>query len=108
MIFRILFLALFALPASSIATAHQVDTVELEFLQTDGKWKLEGLLDVAYMLPESRGVEAAPPLFRQDVMDAPLAVHRRIAVQAEATMRKLLTLEYNGRIIPWEIRFPNF
>ncbi len=108
MIFRILFLALFALPASSIATAHQVDTVELEFLQTDGKWKLEGLLDVAYMLPESRGVEGAPPLFRKDVMDAPVAVHRRIAVQAEATMRKLLTLEYNGKNIPWKIRFPNF
>ena len=60
------------------------------------------------MLPESRGVEGAPPLFRKDVMDAPVAVHRRIAVQAEATMRKLLTLEYNGKNIPWKIRFPNF
>lgn len=90
------------------AAAHQVDTVELEFLQTDGKWKLEGLLDIAYMLPESRGVEGAPPLYRKDVMDAPIAVHKRITVQAEATMRKLLTLEYNGKTIPWEIRFPDF
>jgi hydrogenase/urease accessory protein HupE len=88
--------------------AHQVDTVELEFLQTGGKWKLEGLLDIAYMLPESRGVEGAPPLYRKDVMDAPIAVHKRITVQAEATMRKLLTLEYNGKTIPWEIRFPDF
>lgn len=93
-----------ALPAA----AHQVDTVELEFLQADGKWRLEGQLDIAYMLPESRGVQGAPPLFRKDVMDAPVAVHKRITAQAEATMRKLLTLEYNGKTIPWEIRFPDF
>jgi hydrogenase/urease accessory protein HupE len=108
MIFRILFLALLTHLGIITVFAHQVDSVELEFLQTDGKWKLEGLLDVAYMLPESRGVEGAPPLFRKDVMDAPVAVHQRIAVQAEATMRKLLTLEYNGKNIPWEIHFPNF
>lgn len=90
------------------AAAHQVDSVELEFLQPDGEWRLEGLLDIAYMLPESRGVEGAPPLFRQDVMAEPASVHKRITEQAEATMRKLLTLEYNGKIIPWEIRFPDF
>jgi hydrogenase/urease accessory protein HupE len=106
--FRIILLALFAHFGVFPATAHQVDSVELEFLQADGKWKLEGLLDIAYMLPESRGVEGAPPLFRKDVMDAAVAVHKRITEQAEATMRKLLTLEYNGETIPWEIRFPDF
>lgn len=97
-----------ALIGLSSANAHQVDSVELEFLHTDGKWKLEGLLDIAYMMPESRGVEGAPPLFRNDVMDAPIAVHKRITEQAEATMRKLLILDYNGKTIPWEIRFPDF
>lgn len=106
--FRILFLTLLAHLGIFNATAHQVDSVELEFLRADGKWKFEGLLDIAYMLPESRGVEGAPPLFRKDVMAAPAAEHARIRREAEATMRKLLRLEYNGKKVPWEIRFPDF
>ena len=82
--------------------------MELEFLRTDGKWKLEGLLDIAYMLPESRGVEGAPPLFRDAVMKAPKAEHDRIVKEAENTMRKLLSLKYNGEELKWDIRFPNF
>lgn len=108
MSFRAILLAFLALSGLFPASAHQVDSVELEFLQTDGEWKFEGLLDIAYMLPESRGVEGAPPLFRNDVMDAPAAIHKRIVTQAEATMRKLLSLEYKGKEIPWEIRFPDF
>lgn len=90
------------------AIAHQVDTVELEFLRSEGKWKLEGLLDIAYMLPESRGVEGAPPLFRKDVMAAPDAEHARVRREAENTMRKLLSLRYNGEELKWDIRFPDF
>jgi len=88
--------------------AHQVDSVELEFLRTDGKWKLEGLLDIAYMLPETRGVEGAPPLYRDAVMNAPKTEHDRILREAENTMRKLLSLKCNGEELKWEIRFPDF
>lgn len=97
-----LFLAAFS------AGAHQVDSVELEFLRADGKWKFEGLLDIAYMLPESRGVPDAPPLFRKDVMEEPPETHARYKRVAEETMRKLLKLEYNGKALKWEIRFPDF
>ena len=90
------------------ASAHQVDTVELEFLQTDGKWKLEGLLDIAYMLPEIRGVDGAPPLYRKDVMSASPTEHKRLVREAEKTMRELLHLEYNGKELKWDIRFPDF
>ncbi len=90
------------------APAHQVDSVELEFLQAEGKWKLEGLLDIAYMLPEVRGVEGAPPLYRDAVMNAPKTEHERILREAENTMRKLLSLKYNGRELKWDIRFPDF
>jgi hydrogenase/urease accessory protein HupE len=90
------------------ASAHQVDSVEFEFLRTDGKWKLEGLLDIAYMLPESRGVEGAPPLFRKDVMAYPEAKREQIVTEAERTLRRLLTLKYNGKELPWEIHFPEF
>jgi len=100
------FLALFltVIPAG----AHQVDSVELEFAQVDGAWRLEGLLDIAYMLPESRGVEDAPPLFRKDVMAAPPETHARYTREAEKMMRKLLKLEYDGKELEWEIGFPDF
>ncbi|MBG7608088.1 MAG: HupE/UreJ family protein [Verrucomicrobia bacterium] len=107
--YRVRFFAfVFFIASLASASAHQVDSVELEFLRTDGKWKLEGLLDIAYMLPESRGVEGAPPLFRDAVMNAPQAEHDRIVKEAENTMRKLLSLKYNGEELKWDIRFPNF
>lgn len=105
MIRRVLLSVIFSVLASG---AHQVDSVELELLQADGKWKLEGLLDIAYMLPESRGVEDAPPLFRKDVMADSPETHARYVRVAEETMRKLLKLEYNGKELDWEIRFPDF
>ena len=105
---RSVFAVLLAFLSALSVQAHQVDSVELEFLRTDGKWMLEGLLDIAYMLPESRGVEGAPPLFRNEVMGAPEAEHDRIVKVAESTMRKLLSLEYNGEVLRWDIRFPNF
>ncbi|MFD2255706.1 HupE/UreJ family protein [Luteolibacter algae] len=104
--FFTLFLLLTGLLAP--ARAHQVDSVELEFLRTEGKWNLEGLLDIAYMLPESRGVEGAPPLLRPEVIAAPPAEHQRIVREAENTMRKLLKLRYNGKELPWTIQFPDF
>lgn len=103
---RRIFLALIF--SAVTASAHQVDSVELELLQTDGKWKLEGLLDIAYMLPESRGVEGAPPLFRKDVMAGAPEEHERYTRVAEEMMRKLLKLEYNGKELKWDIRFPDF
>lgn len=90
------------------AAAHQVDSVELELVQGGGKWKFKGLLDIAYMLPESRGVEDAPPLFRKDVMAASPETHARYALEADRMMRKLLKLEYNGKELDWDIRFPEF
>lgn len=106
--FKALLIYLFATLALQTASAHQVDSVELELLRSDGKWKLEGLLDIAYMMPESRGVPDAPPLFRKDVMAAPQQEHDRIIQTAEHTMRQLLKLSYNGKELEWDIRFPNF
>ena len=103
-----LLFSVFFFAATVPVNAHQVDSVEFEFLQTDGKWKLEGLLDMAYMLPEIRGVEGAAPLFREDVMAAPPTQHERVKRVAEETMRKLLTLKFNDKEVPWEIHFPDF
>ncbi len=89
------------------ASAHQVDSVELEFLRTGEEWRLAGLLDLGYMDPNTRGIQGAPPLFREDVMKYPPAKIEATRRMAEETMRQLLTLKYNGKTIPWRISLPN-
>ena len=97
-----------ALITCAVATAHQVDSVELEFLTPEGKWQFEGLLDISYMMPDTRGVAGALPKLRTDVMNAPKQEHDRIVAAAEKTMRSLLTLKFNGEELSWKIRFPDF
>ena len=101
-------IALLALAFFSQASAHQVDSVEFKFRPTDDKWIFRGLLDIAYMMPESRGVADAPPLFRKDVMAASKATHDRYTATAEQTMRKLFVLKYNDKPLKWKISFPDF
>lgn len=105
---RNVFCALTCLAFFSQAFAHQVDSVEFKFKQTEDKWIFKGLLDIAYMLPESRGVADAPPLFRKDVMAASKATHDRYTATAERTMRQLLVLKFNGKALNWKISFPDF
>lgn len=105
---RLIFLALTCASYISETSAHQVDSVELKFVQTEDKWILKGLLDIAYMMPESRGIADAPPLFRKDVMAEPKAKHDHYLAQSESTMRKLLTLKFNGKLLKWKIAFPEF
>jgi hydrogenase/urease accessory protein HupE len=105
---RNVFCALTCLASFSQALAHQVDSVEFKFKQSEDKWILKGLLDVAYMLPESRGVADAPPLFRKDVMAASKATHDRYTATTERTMRQLLVLKFNGKPLNWKITFPDF
>lgn len=105
---RLFFCALAYLAFFPQASAHQVDSVEFKFIQTEDAWILKGLLDIAYMMPESRGVADAPPLFRKDVMAASKATHERYTATAERTMRELLVLKYNGKTLKWKISFPDF
>lgn len=105
---RLLFFVFTCLAPFSQASAHQVDSVEFKFKQTEKKWILTGLLDIAYMLPESRGVADAPPLFRKDVMAAPKAAHDRYTATTERTLRELLVLKYNDKTLKWKISFPDF
>jgi hydrogenase/urease accessory protein HupE len=104
---RNVFYALTCLASFSQAFAHQVDSVEFKFKQSEEKW-IKGLLDIAYMLPESRGVADAPPLFRKDVMAASKATQDRYTATTESTMRQLLVLKFNGKPLNWKITFPDF
>jgi hydrogenase/urease accessory protein HupE len=105
---RLALLALTCFGISPLVSAHQVDSVELKFKRTDDAWVIKGLLDMAYMMPESRGVADAPPLMRKDVMAASKATHDRYLTQAERTMRRLLILKFNGKNLKWKIDFPDF
>jgi hydrogenase/urease accessory protein HupE len=103
-----LILLLFFIAGIERTFAHQVDAVEMELLQVDGEWRLVGLLDVGYMIPGERGNPNAPPRFREDVMKLSAEELRKIADHSEATMRQMLVLKYNGEVMSWRIRFPDF
>ncbi len=89
-------------------TAHQVETVEFEFQQLKGVWRLQGQMDIAYMLPEVRWVQDAGPLDRREVMKAPPEELARIRKETENTLRKYLTMSHGGKPILWRIEFPDF
>ena len=89
-------------------SAHQVETVEFEFLSTDAEWRLEGQMDIAYMLPETRKVPGGPPLSREATMKAPPEELARIRRETEKTLRSLLRITFAGRDVPFRFAFPDF
>lgn len=88
--------------------AHQVPSVELEFLKLDHEWRLEGEMDIAYMLPETRNVPGGPPLSRAAVMKSPPEEMARIRRETENTLRKLIQITFAGKEVPWRVEFPDF
>jgi hydrogenase/urease accessory protein HupE len=88
--------------------AHQVASVELEFLKLEDQWRLEGQMDIAYMLPESRCVPGGPPASREAVMKSSPAEFERIRRETENTLRKLLRFTFAGKPVDWRVDFPDF
>lgn len=93
---------------ASIGKAHQVETVEFEFQRLDNVWRLHGEMDIAYMLPETRGIPGGMPLSRRAVMKAPPEELARIRRETEKTLRRLLTMTFASEPIKWRIEFPDF
>ena len=100
-------LVLFVGSLSSVR-AHQVASVELEFLNTGEQWRLLGEMDIAYMLPETRLVPGGMPLPRGETMKSPPQELARIRRETETTLRKLLRLTFAEKEIPWRVEFPDF
>lgn len=90
------------------ASAHQVPSVELEFLKLENQWRLEGQMDIAYMLPETRGILGGPPMKRSKVMQSPPDELARIRKETENTLRKLIRITYAGKDVAWRVEFPDF
>ncbi len=105
---RFLACLFFTLGSISMARAHQVPSVELEFLKLDAEWRLEGQMDIAYMLPETRIIPGGPPMSRAAVMKSPPEELARIRKETENTLRKLIRLTYAGKDLPWRVAFPDF
>lgn len=90
------------------AQAHQVASVELEFQKLDTQWRLLGEMDIAYMLPETRGVPGGLPLSREAVTKASPEEFARIRKETENTLRKLLRITFADKDVAWRVEFPDF
>jgi hypothetical protein len=88
--------------------AHQVASVEFEFLKLDTGWRLDGEMDIAYMLPETRNVPGGLPLSREAVMKSPPEEFARIRRETENTLRKLLRFTFADKEVAWRVDFPDF
>src|SRR6478735_12705327 len=100
-------LLLFAASAPFVH-AHQVASVELEFQKDESQWRLLGEMDIAYMLPETRGIPGGLPISREAAMKFPPAELARIRKETEATLRKLMVFRFADKEVPWRIEFPDF
>lgn len=90
------------------AGGHQVASVELEFLKLENEWRLEGQMDIAYMLPETRNVPGGLPLSREAVMKYPPEELARIRRDTEATLRMLLKFTFADQEVKWRVEYPDF
>lgn len=88
--------------------AHQVASVELEFQDLGDQWRLLGEMDIAYMLPETRGVPGGLPLSREAVMKYPPEEMARIRKETDTTLRKLIRITFADREVTWTTDFPDF
>jgi len=90
------------------ARAHQVPSVELQFIQLDDQWRLEGEMDIAYMLPETRNVPGGLPMSREAAMKSSPDEMARIRKETENTLRKLIRITFADKDVPWSVEFPDF
>ncbi len=88
--------------------AHQVASVELEFQKLDTQWRLLGEMDIAYMLPETRGVPGGLPLSREAVSKSSPEEFARIRKETENTLKKLLRITFADKDVAWRVEFPDF
>lgn len=88
--------------------AHQVSTVDFEFHKLETQWQLRGMMDIAYMLPESRKNLSSGPMSREELMQASPDMWESIRRETESTLRNMLRLSFAGEDLHWRIEFPDF
>lgn len=101
-------LLVFLLVICGTAIGHQVASVQLEFTDHRTSWELEGEIDIAFMMPETRNVPGGPPMSRAAVMKAPPEELARIRRETEKRLRELIRFTFAGRDVAWRVEFPDF
>lgn len=105
---RIILLALFTSFLVVSARAHQVDAVALDFEPKPNKWEFFGIVDLTFMMPETRNDPDAEVIRRWDVMRASAQEHERMRSEVEKVWRRCFSLSENGQSLSWQIEFEDF
>lgn len=87
-------------------SGHQIDAIEFDFHSVDGEWRLNGMMDLGYMMPGTRGDPDAQPPGKSVLMYASPDELADLQQQTERTLRKIVALKFDGKEIPWRIVFP--
>ena len=99
---------LLALALTLPLRAHSVDSVRLEFQFAEGHHILGGVVDLTYMLPETRGVDEARIVSRWEVMTAEFSEQKRMRDETRKTLRRCLSFSNRMGQIEADLRFPEF
>ncbi|TAG11570.1 MAG: HupE/UreJ family protein [Verrucomicrobia bacterium] len=90
------------------AAAHQVDSIELEFIDRGETWQMNGEMDIANMMPESREDPGGLPFSREEALKYPASEWERIRTETDKRLRELLVFRFGGKVIPFRVEFPDF
>ncbi len=90
------------------AAAHQVDSIELEFIDRGETWQMNGEMDIANMMPESREDPGGLPFSREEALNYPASEWERIRTETDKRLRELLVFRFGGKVIPFRVEFPDF
>ena len=91
------------------ASAHQVDAVALDFEPTEELWKFTGIMDLTFMMPETRNDPDAEVIRRWTVMnEATPAEQERMRMEMEMVLRRCLVLREEGHLLQLDFEFPDF
>ncbi len=88
--------------------AHLVEEMRLEFEATEEKWILGGVVDISFMLPETRGINEAEVIRRWDVMNSTPEEQERMRAETEKTLRRCIHFTFADEKLDYTIRFVEF
>lgn len=92
----------------SAASAHVVNQLYSEWTDLEQGWQLEVQFDAGYADPATRDDPFQPPLTRGELLALSEAEWAALRREAEQYLREMIVLEVNGRLLGWELSFPDW
>ncbi|QQL45431.1 HupE/UreJ family protein [Sulfuriroseicoccus oceanibius] len=90
------------------SSAHVVQQLYVEKVETDKGWALQSFFDAGYAIPETRNDPDIPQPTRDWLVALSPDEHASLKAEAKRYLTELLTLEAGGKLIPVEVSFPDF